>query len=407
MERAPFLPLPGRGPFYLSSPDVTLIASGVEHNWTTPLSGNLSGEVREHLAQAPSDAIAVGALPFHPDAPCCLFQPREVTRIPTTPVAPRRIRTTAAGGNPPPISWRAEDGGGRSGYEACVGRALRLMQSGEARLPEQLQKVVLARSVLLRTARPVDVAMLVARLRHDPRAAVFATPLPPQAPGGERTLIGATPELLLQKTGQHIVTEPLAGSRRRLPDATADADTARSLKESEKDRLEHTLVVEYTADILAPYCSRLDIPAAPSLVATDTMWHLGTRIEAVLRDPWTTSLEILSKLHPTPAVCGFPARRAAEVISDLEPFDRGFYAGAVGWCDARGDGSWYLAIRCAEVTPDAVRLYAGAGIVDGSDPVSEFAETSAKLRAMLEALGINESRASIDEGDHLFLDEGR
>src|SRR5690606_28308886 len=101
-------------------------------------------------------------------------------------------------------------------------------------------------------------------------------------------------------------------------------------------------------------------------------------------------LDILRHLHPTPAVCGFPARRAAELIADLESFDRGFYGGAVGWTDATGDGRWYLAIRCAEVIQDSVRLFAGAGIVEGSDPETELAETSAKFSAMLSALGIDE-----------------
>ncbi len=387
IERMPEQRSTGRGPFYLSSPDETLIASGVERMWTDALSGDLAGNVRRGLS---GDDIAVGALPFHPDSAACLFQPREVTRIPTDLGASRKPNPGNGNGGRPPVPWSVEAEGGRTGYEACVGRALRLMKGGYAELPKELRKVVLARSVLLKTAEPVDVAMLVARLRSDPRAAVFAAPLPPDPVSGERTLIGATPELLLEKRGRQVVTEPLAGSRRRQDDPSADAAIASSLLESKKDRLEHALVVEYTADVLAPYCAHLQVPDTPSLVATQSMWHLGTRIEAVLRDPDANSLDILRHLHPTPAVCGFPARQAAEIIADLESFDRDFYGGAVGWCDGRGDGRWYLAIRCAEVTADAVRLYAGAGIVEGSDPVSEFAETSAKFSAMLTALGIDE-----------------
>ena len=118
------------------------------------------------------------------------------------------------------------------------------------------------------------------------------------------------------------------------------------------------------------------------------MWHLGTRIEGRLRDDSTPSVLLASALHPTPAVCGMPMARAADLIRKLEPVARDFYAGAVGWCDANGDGAWYVAIRCAEISGRQARLYAGAGIVPGSDPMAEAAETGAKFGAFLAALGL-------------------
>jgi len=129
------------------------------------------------------------------------------------------------------------------------------------------------------------------------------------------------------------------------------------------------------------------------------MWHLGSTIEGVLRDPDVTALELALAIHPTPAVCGTPFDEALDVIGQLEPFDRDFYSGAVGWTDARGDGEWHVAIRCAEICGTSARLFAGAGIVDGSDPAAEAAETSGKFTALLRALGVDEQGRSF--GDDL------
>ena len=120
------------------------------------------------------------------------------------------------------------------------------------------------------------------------------------------------------------------------------------------------------------------------------MWHLATHVEGELRDPAVCSLELARALHPTPAICGVPTETANEVIQRLEPFDRGFYSGAIGWVDGRGDGRWMVTIRCAEIVGSRALLYAGAGIVAGSDPESEAAETSAKFIALLRALDIDE-----------------
>lgn len=207
-----------------------------------------------------------------------------------------------------------------------------------------------------------------------------------------RRLVGASPELLISRRGAAILSHPLAGSARRSPDLTEDEAAAQALLTSDKDRREHGLVVEAIMDLLAPWCSDLRAPPGPALVSTRTMWHLGTRIEGRLRRPDEGSAaELAALLHPTPAVCGSPRDRAAELIRELEAYDRSFYAGAVGWTNAVGDGAWYVALRCAEVCGREARLYAGAGIVEGSDPAAEADETSGKFQAVLRALGVDEA----------------
>src|SRR5699024_1377416 len=146
---------------------------------------------------------------------------------------------------------------------------------------------------------------------------------------------------------------------------------------------EHQTVVEAVLDTLAPYCTEL--PARPETILRKTanLWHLGTPITGTLKQADTSSAELAAALHPTPAVCGLPRTPAHAAISELENFDRGFYAGAVGWTEANGDGEWHVAIRCAEIEAARVRLYAGAGIVPGSNPQQETRETADKFTLML------------------------
>lgn len=200
--------------------------------------------------------------------------------------------------------------------------------------------------------------------------------------------MGGTPELLLDKRGAEILSHPLAGSARRSTDAREDRAAAEALAGSEKDQREHALVVEFILDTLAPLCRTLGAPEGTCITSTGSMWHLGTRIAGRLRDKDQPAPVLAACLHPTPAVCGLPRDPAAELIRQLEPVQRDFYAGAVGWCDARGDGAWHVAIRCAELQGTHARLYAGAGIVPGSDPDSETRETGAKFGAMLSAFGL-------------------
>ncbi len=142
------------------------------------------------------------------------------------------------------------------------------------------------------------------------------------------------------------------------------------------------------AEALRPYCRTLSAPTRPRLVSTPTMWHLGTTITGELADPDVTALHLAAALHPTPAICGTPTDSARRLVTELERFDRGYYAGAVGWTNADGDGEWAVSIRCAEVAEHSLRLYAGGGIVPESDPEAELEETSAKFATLLRAMGL-------------------
>jgi isochorismate synthase len=200
-------------------------------------------------------------------------------------------------------------------------------------------------------------------------------------------LVGASPELLLSRRGALVVSAPLAGSVPRSRDASEDEQRAARLLRSAKDRHEHRFVVEQILDGLRPFTTDLHFEREPTVTATHSMWHLSTRISGRLRDLGTSSLRLALALHPTPAVCGTPTERAADFIAAAEPFDRGYFTGTLGHMDATGDGDWIVTIRCAEVGPSGVRVFAGAGIVEHSVPALELEETDAKMQTMLAALG--------------------
>ncbi|UQE76369.1 isochorismate synthase [Gordonia sp. PP30] len=254
-----------------------------------------------------------------------------------------------------------------------------------------LQKVVLARSVLLDCPDPIGAWELAAALRaQDPAGSVFVTGLAPAGRPG--ALVGASPEVLVRKTGTTVSAHPLAGSAPRSADPAVDDARRRALAGSPKDHAEHGYVVAAIADALAPLCRRLDVPARPELMSTPAMWHLGTPITGELADPTLTALDLALAVHPTPAICGTPTRAARDHILATES-SRGFYSGAVGWARAGhdgGDGEWMVSIRCAEVSGDgrSIRTWAGGGIVADSDPDSEVAETEAKLATVLRAVGV-------------------
>ncbi|MFW5419116.1 isochorismate synthase [Nocardiopsis sp. CNT-189] len=326
------------------------------------------------------EPVAIGAVPFAPDAPAHLTVPAAVHTAP--PLA--SARDAAAERRALPGPWKAEALPEPEEHREAVHRAVR-------ELGPDLEKVVLARSLRLIGPGPVDAAQVLRNLAwRDPAGFTFAMNLPPRAElPGPRTFIGASPELLVAKRGGRAASNPLAGSRPRSADPTKDQHNAVELLGSAKDRREHALVVDAVAEGLRPFCGRLDVPDEPELIRTATMWHLSTRVAGELADPDTPSVELARALHPTPAVCGTPTDAARGAISRLEPFDRGFYTGAVGYTDASGDGEWAVAIRCADISGDGLDLYAGGGIVEGSDPAEELDETSAKLRTLLLALGIN------------------
>jgi len=267
-------------------------------------------------------------------------------------------------------------------YSEAVARAAKRIRAG------RLRKVVLARTLLVDAERALDAKQLLWRLRAvDPDCYAFASPESPPdlaRPGG--ILVGASPELLVTRRGREVRATPLAGSGPRFGNFKRDQISARRLLSSEKDREEHAVVVEDVARVLGGYCDGLTRPLEPELMGTANVWHLATPFAGRLHDPSVTALDLVAALHPTPAVCGTPREEAREALSQLEPIDRGCYAGPVGWVDANGDGEWAIALRCAEITGTTARLFAGAGIVADSVPEEELDETEAKFRALLDSL---------------------
>jgi len=241
-----------------------------------------------------------------------------------------------------------------------------------------LDKVVLARTLIAESDHVFDIPALLERLRSvEPAAYVFAV----------NGFIGASPELLLARAGDTVRSNPLAGTIPRGADSDADAAAVQRLMASDKDRREHALVVDAVREALTPVCESLDVDEQPSPLHTSKVWHLSTEAAGILRSPAPGALDLAARLHPTPAVCGTPRGRALDEIRALEPVERGSYAGLVGWMDANGDGEWAVALRCAQVSGSVARLYAGAGIVAASEPEAELAETDAKFRGLLDALG--------------------
>ena len=283
-----------------------------------------------------------------------------ITRIGTAPAA-----------EPPgqPFSVAFEPGAlSPEGYKAAVAEAVSRITSGSPR------KAVLARDVVAGIPADADLRLPLARLAEAyPDTYAFAV----------AGLLGASPETLVRSSGGTVSARVLAGSAARGGDATADATAASTLSASRKDVEEHSFAIRSVLDALTPLST--DLAARPPYaLRLPNLWHLASDVTGTLRGG-SSALDLVAALHPTAAVAGFPTDAALDLIAELEPFDRGRYAGPVGWVDAHGDGEWAIALRCAQVEGSTVTAYAGAGIVAGSEPARELAETALKLRPIVEA----------------------
>lgn len=344
----------------------------------------------DHVRRPGTGPVAVGALPFRPGAPALMVVPElvvgwdgqqgwltvtgsdldapgadEVASI----LAECRARAGAAQTLPPDgftlTSMVPHD-------KWCA-----VVEDAVADIGQRtLSKVVLAREVLVEANRTIPVGTVLERLQAlYPSCHLFSVD----------GFVGASPELLVSRIGGVVRSHPLAGTLAHSGDARVDEEAAAGLLGSVKDRWEHGLVVEAVAEALRPHCDELDVPEAPSIVSLRNVMHLGTEITGRASDD-ASALTLALALHPTPAVGGTPTDAAIAWIDAREGIDRGRYAGPVGWVDQRGDGVFVVGIRSAEIAGRTARLFAGVGVVAGSDPQDELAETQLKLQALLAAL---------------------
>jgi menaquinone-specific isochorismate synthase len=283
--------------------------------------------------------------------------------------APARVIRHARPSAPAEIAWH--DGSLSSmEWQQAVASAVRRIKRGDVR------KVVLARDLYASAERPFDQRVLLSRLAaRYPDCYTFAC----------AGLVGATPELLIRRDGDEVTSLVLAGTMPRGATGDEDARIAAALLGSAKENEEHGYAVASLRDVLTPLCAGLDVEEHPSLIRLPNLQHLGTHVRGVLAAD-RSALALAAALHPTAAVGGTPRDAAVELIRELEQMDRDRYAGPVGWIDADGNGEWGIALRCARIDGKRARLFAGCGIVAGSDPAAELAETSVKFRPMRTAL---------------------
>ena len=333
--------------------------------------------------------VAIGGFAFDPGRePAGAWRgfPAVLFRVPALTVTRVRGRTFATGDldllEQPP-AWEAPAARGftvesvraEAEWMAVVAEAARRLHAGAA------AKVVLAREVMAR-GDGVVAAGRVARALRSAYPACF-TYLVAGADG--TAFAGASPELLLRRSGRAVTSQPMAGSTARGENETEDDALAARLVASAKDAAEHQVTARHVSQALRDACESLQV-SGPEIVRLTNIQHLATTVRGDLREPAPSLLELGAVLHPTPAINGAPVTAARDLIAELEGLERGWYAGAVGWMDGRGDGELAVAIRCGLLYEDGARLYAGNGMMPDSDPAAELEETRLKLRALLGAL---------------------
>jgi len=378
----------GDGGFVFEQEGHGLAGRGVALRLPLPhgLAGDLSS-ITDALA-AHAGVVAIGALPFDRHEPCSLIVPEVVVRrdvdgrqwVTTAgtggaaapgPELVDRAMACAAGGAVVPDGFSLTSPRPHPDWQATIARAVDDIARGS------LDKVVVAREVLVEANRPIVVADVLERLRAlYPACFVFSVD----------GFIGASPELLVERRGAAVRSHPLAGTSPRSGDPHADELLVAQLLASVKDQREHRFVIDEIDRVLRPRCVDLDVPSTPSIMQLRNVLHLGTEIAGTLRAPAPTALELAAALHPTPAVAGTPTAEALAWLERHEGLHRGRYAGPVGWVDGNGDGMFAIGIRSAEVDGDRARLFAGVGVVEGSDPQRELVETQLKLQALLAAV---------------------
>ena len=341
-----------------------------------------ASDVTDEVGLAGTGLVAFGSFSFDGDrgtsvlvVPEVVVGHRDGTWWRTT-IGPERTSAALPAATPvrPPGEVRYADGARTSAeWVGVVAQAVDRIAAGD------VAKVVLARDLEARTQDALDVRWPLRRLAADyPECRTFAVD----------GLFGATPEVYVRLERGVATSRVLAGTIRRSGSGARDVEQATSLARSSKDREEHEYAVRSVAEALAPHCDAVDVPDEPFVLHLANVMHLATDVRASVADG-ASSLALVASLHPSAAVCGTPRPAAMQVIRDLEGLDRGRYTGPVGWTGADGDGEWGIALRCAEVDQDdprRLRLFAGCGIVAGSQPEEELVESAAKLVPVRDAL---------------------
>ena len=284
------------------------------------------------------------------------------------PILPTEATVTSAA----KLTWQSEPIS-QSDWENQVSKLVREIQSGN------VDKVVLARDQSASAESEIDIRNVLRNLaREYPSTWNFAVD----------GLVGATPELLLRLSKGMVTSRVLAGTISKTGDDERDLALAGSLARSSKDLEEHNYAVRSVADALEPFCSSTNVPESPFVLHLTNVMHLATDVTGALVETTkqVDSFSLLEKLHPSAAVCGTPTQKAFELIAANEGINRGRYAGPVGWIDAAGDGELGIALRCGQISGNEIRIFAGCGIVNGSIPAKELAESEAKFAPMRSAL---------------------
>ncbi len=340
-------------------------------------------EVDDEVRAPGTGPVAFGALPFVPGAAARLVVPEVI--VGRAADGTRWITVVSGDGDEAPDDdlvgpravhrqpqrYTVEAAHAPEWWCELVGQATKAMAAGD------LDKVVLARRLDVTADAPFDRRTVLDRLR---------TAYPGCHIVGIEGFVAASPELLVSVAGDVVRSHPMAGTAPRGGDPATDQRLAASLLASAVYRHEHQVTIDAVHDTLLGWCSYVDYEAEPSVVAVANLQHLATLVEGRLSRPTPSVLELVAALHPTPAVAGRPLDRAVAWIAEHEGIDRGRYAGTAGWVDAAGNGAWAVSVRCAEIDGATARVFAGNGIVAGSAPETELAETRIKFQAMLSAL---------------------
>ena len=339
-------------------------------------------EINNSLSDSGTGPIVFASFGFQPESKSTLVLPEVVIGQ-----NEKRAWITWFGDNPAPsiknylptneklnLNW-SPGSLSESDWQNQIDKAIAQIAQGE------IEKVVIARDLIVNSSQAINIQKLIQNLETEyPNTWVFLN----------EGLVGATPELLIRLGNSLVTSRVLAGTIQKSGSEEKDLALAASLAKSSKDLEEHEYAVNSVATALEKFCLSMNVPESPFVLHLSNVMHLATDVTGVLKDEFKNAniLDLVSQLHPSAAVCGTPTEKAMQAISNLEMMDRARYAGPVGWFNSKGEGEFGIALRCGQINEnlDQVRLFAGCGIVAGSNPATELLESQAKFKPMRTAL---------------------